>query len=96
MIVCGVYFSLMVNPRLDFINLVLIPLIGYPGFPRSVGQGAAGDRWGATTVSGPRETAEKETAGTTHHLRRGGLEEPTFSTGDSVVSIHEYYGLVIE
>jgi len=29
-------FLLMVNPRLDFINLVLIPLIGYPGFPRSV------------------------------------------------------------
>ncbi|MFP3156687.1 MAG: hypothetical protein RXQ97_00590 [Caldivirga sp.] len=47
-------------------------------------------------MSGPRETAEKKTAGTTHHLQRDGLEEPTFSTGDSVVSIHEYYGLVIE
>jgi len=23
----------MVNPRLDFINLALTPLIGYPGFP---------------------------------------------------------------
>ncbi|MFP3259109.1 MAG: hypothetical protein RXQ57_06625, partial [Caldivirga sp.] len=80
----------------DFINLVLIPLIGYPGFPRPV---AARNPWrplGSHYGEGPRETVEKETAGTTHHLRRGGLEEPTFSTGDSVVSIHEYYGLVIE
>jgi hypothetical protein len=47
-------------------------------------------------VRGPRETVEKETVETTHRLWRDGLEEPTFSTGDSVVSIHEYYGLVIE
>ena len=38
------------------------PLIGYPGVPRPVGRGTAGDRWGATAVSGSRATVEKETA----------------------------------
>jgi hypothetical protein len=37
-------------------------LAGYPGFPRAVGLGTAGDRWGATAVRGPGETVEKETA----------------------------------
>jgi len=48
---------------MSFINLTSIPLIGYPGFPRPVGQGTPGDRWGATAVRGPRETVEKETVG---------------------------------
>jgi len=34
-----------------------------PGFPRTVGLGTAGDRWGATAVRGLGETVEKETAG---------------------------------
>jgi len=44
---------------------------GYPGFPRAVGLGTAGDRWGATAVRGLGETVEKETAGN-RHLRRDG------------------------
>ena len=36
--------------------------------------GGPGDRWGAAAVSGPRETAEKETVETTnlYRLRRDG------------------------
>jgi len=49
----------------EFINPNPNTHTGYPGFPRAVGLGTAGDRWRATTVRELGETVEKETAGTT-------------------------------
>jgi len=56
------------------INLTLAIPIGYPGFPRPVGQGTPGDGWGASAVRGLGETVEKETVGTNHRLRRDGFK----------------------
>ncbi len=40
-----------------------------PEFPRPVVARNPGDGWGATTVRGPRETVEKETAGAMKPLK---------------------------
>jgi len=68
MIVCGVYFSLMVNPRLDFINLALIPLISYPGFPRPAVAGSSGRPLGSHYGEQPQEDRRE---GDGRELRKG-------------------------